>query len=143
MCGLPLQRGRIMYFESVGSHNQLCTFHTLINLLVTSLFYIQARHRMIEGRKHGALRPQKPLRLIRDGEVRGGGGREILYLTPTRCHHQNDCVKVGSCVSQFNVSLIVWEKSQDSVHKPQVLKRRGSRSGSNRCPAAYQPDGSS
>ena len=33
-------------------------------------------------RKHGALRPQKPLRLIRDGEV--GGGREFLYLTPTR-----------------------------------------------------------
>ena len=32
------------------------------------------------GRKHGALRPQKPLRLIRDGEVGGG----ISYLTPTR-----------------------------------------------------------
>ena len=28
---------------------------------------------MDEGRKHGALRPQKPLRLIRDGEVGGGG----------------------------------------------------------------------
>ena len=27
------------------------------------------------------LRPQKPLRLIRDGEVGGSG---ILYLTPTR-----------------------------------------------------------
>ena len=33
------------------------------------------------GRKYWALRPQKPLRLIRDGEV---GGSEILYLTPTR-----------------------------------------------------------
>ena len=33
------------------------------------------------GRKHGALRPQKPLRLIRDGEV---GGREFLHLAPTR-----------------------------------------------------------
>ena len=33
-----------------------------------------------EGRKHGALRPQKPLRLLRDGEVGGSG---ILYLTPT------------------------------------------------------------
>ena len=32
-------------------------------------------------RKHGALRPQKPLRLIRDGEVGGSG---ILYLTLTR-----------------------------------------------------------
>ena len=37
----------------------------------------------IDGRKHWALRPQKPLRLIRDGEV-GGGGSGILYLTPTR-----------------------------------------------------------
>ena len=32
------------------------------------------------GRKHGALHPQKPLRLIRDREVQGLG---ILYLTPT------------------------------------------------------------
>ena len=32
-------------------------------------------------RKHGAFRPQKALRLIRDGEVGGSG---ILYLTPTR-----------------------------------------------------------
>ena len=32
-------------------------------------------------RKHGALRPQKPLRLIRHGKL---GGREILYLTLTR-----------------------------------------------------------
>ena len=32
-------------------------------------------------RKHLALRPQKPLRLIRDGEVEGSG---ILFLTPTR-----------------------------------------------------------
>ena len=34
-----------------------------------------------KGRKHWALRPQKPLRLIRDGEVEWFG---ILYLTPTR-----------------------------------------------------------
>ena len=32
-------------------------------------------------RKHGALCPQKPLRLIKDGEVGGSG---ISYLTPTR-----------------------------------------------------------
>ena len=40
-------------------------------------------------RKHWALRPQKPLRLIRDGEV---GGREI-FISNTyslHCHHQND-----------------------------------------------------
>ena len=34
-----------------------------------------------QRKKHSALRPQKPLRLIRDGEVGGSG---ILYLTPTR-----------------------------------------------------------
>ena len=33
------------------------------------------------GRKHRGLRPQKPLRLIRDREV---GGSWILYQTPTR-----------------------------------------------------------
>ena len=34
------------------------------------------------GRKHGALRPQKPLRFIRDGEVEGSG--LCFYLKPTR-----------------------------------------------------------
>ena len=38
----------------------------------------------------------------------------------------------------FNVSWIVWAKSQDSVHKPQFLKRKESRSGSNRGPSAHQ-----
>ena len=38
-------------------------------------------HLLRTQRKHGALRPQKPLRLIRDGEVGGSG---IIYLTPTR-----------------------------------------------------------
>ena len=42
-------------------------------------------------------------------------------------------------MSHFNVSLIVWTKSQDSVHKPQFLKRKESRSGSNLGPSAYQP----
>ena len=52
------------------------------------------------------------------------------------------CIKVGGCVSFFfffNFSLILWAKSQDSVHKPQFLKRKESRSGSNRGPPAYQP----
>ena len=35
-------------------------------------------------RKRWALRPQKPVRLIRDEDVWGGGGREFLFLTPTR-----------------------------------------------------------
>ena len=72
-----------------------------------------------EGRKHGALRPQKLLTLIRDGE--GGGGRGSgIFISNTyslHCHHQNDCIKVGSCVSHFNLSLIVWAKSQDSEEK--------------------------
>ena len=42
-------------------------------------------------------------------------------------------------MSHFNVSLIVWAKSQDSLHKPQFLKRKDNRSGSNRGPSAYQP----
>ena len=37
-------------------------------------------------------------------------------------------MKMGSYVSHFNVSLIVLAKSQDSVHKPQFLKREESRS---------------
>ena len=42
-------------------------------------------------------------------------------------------------MSQFNVSFIVWAKSQDSVDKPQFLKRKESRSGSNQGPSASQP----
>ena len=41
-------------------------------------------------------------------------------------------------MSHFDVSLIVWPKSQDSVHKPQFLKRKETLSGSNRSPTAYQ-----
>ena len=78
------------------------------------------------------------LRLIRDVGKWGDG-----YLCPTtfslHCHYQNDCIKAGSSVRHFNVSLSVWAKSQDSVHKPQFLKRKESRSGSNRGPSAYQP----
>ena len=35
-------------------------------------------------------------------------------------------------MSHFNVSLIVWAKSQDSVHKPQFLKRREGRAEADR-----------
>ena len=109
-------------------------------------------------KKHWTLRPQKPLRLIRDGEVgeslrliRDGEVGESLrlirdgevgesflffiFLSNTyslHCHHQNDCIKVGSCVSHFNVSLIVWARSQDSVRKPQFLKRRERRAEADR-----------
>ena len=47
----------------------------------------------------------------------GGGGvwrwgkREIIYLSPLGCHHQNDfCIKMGSSDSHFNVLVIVRNK---------------------------------
>ena len=47
------------------------------------------------------------------------------YILSLNCRHQHDsCIKMGSDESHFNVSL-----SQDSVHRPQPLKRRESRSG--------------
>ena len=42
----------------------------------------------------------------------------ILHLLATLSPPEWFCIKVGSCVSHFNVSLIVWAKSQDSAHKP-------------------------
>ena len=39
----------------------------------------------------------------------------------------------------FNVSLIVWAKSQDSVQKPQLLKKRERRAEADRTTVAYQP----
>ena len=57
------------------------------------------------------------------------GKREIIYLS-LHCHHQNDsCIKMGSDESRFNVSLLWGTKSQDSVHRPQLSKRKESRSG--------------
>ena len=87
-----------------------------------------------QGGKHGALRPQKPLRPIRDGEVRGSG---ILF--PFLSSPEWLCITVGSCVSRFNVSLLVLAKSQDRVHKPPFLTGKESRSGSNRGCSPYQP----
>ena len=47
-------------------------------------------------------------------------GGEGEYIPILDCHHQNDfCIKMGSDESHFNVSLIVEDKSKDSVHKPQ------------------------
>ena len=41
------------------------------------------------SRKHLALDPQKPLRLIRDGEA-GGSGIFISNTCSLHCHHEND-----------------------------------------------------
>ena len=54
-----------------------------------------------------------------------GGDRRLYIYISLHCHHQNDsCIKKGSDESHFNVSLIVRTKSQDSVHRTQLLKRR-------------------
>ena len=39
---------------------------------------------------------------------------------------------MGSYVSHFNVSLILWAKSQDSVRKPRIFKRRQRRAEADR-----------
>ena len=64
----------------------------------------------------------------------GGGDFYTLHLIVTLSPPELLCIKVGSCVGHFNVSLIVWAMLQDSVHKPQFWKRMESRSGSNRGP---------
>ena len=70
-------------------------------------------------------------------KILGGGGRGRLYLTP-HSHHQNDtCIKMGSNESHFNVLLIVRIKSQDSVCRPQLLKRGEVELGGG--PSAYEP----
>ena len=60
------------------------------------------------------------------------GKRVIIYLS-LHCHRQNDsCIKMGSDKSDFNVSLIVRDKVTNktvSMHRPQLLKRKESRSG--------------
>ena len=60
-------------------------------------------------------------------------------LPPTRYTVTTRMNKASSCVRPYIVSTIVWAKSKDSVHKPPFLKRKESRSGSNRGPSAYQP----
>ena len=56
----------------------------------------------------------------------GEEGDYKLYLS-LLCHHQNNsCSKMGSDESHFNVSLTVKDKSQNSVHRPQLLKRKES-----------------
>ena len=54
-----------------------------------------------------------------------GGEGEVIYLS-LHCHYQNDsCIKMCSDESHFNVLLIV----RDKVTRPQLLKRKESRSG--------------
>ena len=60
------------------------------------------------------------------------GKREIIYLS-LHCHYLNDfCIKMGSDESHLNfllLLLIVRVKVIRHVHRPQLLKRKESRSG--------------
>ena len=72
--------------------------------------------------------------IIRDGEkgevvMELGGRGRLLYLSLHR-HHQNDsCIKMGSDESHFNVSLIVRDKSHETMSTDQLLQRKESRNG--------------
>ena len=58
------------------------------------------------------------------------GRRGRVYTYRYTVTTKMTCIKMGSDESRFNVSLIVrGTKSQDSVQKPQLLKRKESRSG--------------
>ena len=64
-----------------------------------------------------------------------GTGVEVSYhLLATLSPPEWLCIKADSCFS-----LTVWAMSRESVHKLQFLKRKESRSESNRGPPAYQP----
>ena len=66
--------------------------------------------------------------MTRSQEVEEEGDYNYLTL---HCHHQNDsCIKVGGDESYFNVSLIMMDKVTISVHRPQLLVIKESRSGS-------------
>ena len=58
-----------------------------------------------------------------------GGGEEIIYLS-LHCHHRNDSsIKTGSDESHCNISYNCVGKIHKSVHRPQLLKKKESRSG--------------
>ena len=66
------------------------------------------------------------------GKLRG----QEIYISNTYslyCHHQNDSALRWAVVwAILMFSLSVWAKSQDSVHKPQFLKRRERRAEADR-----------
>ena len=81
----------------------------------------------------------KTIRLIRDGEkgVGGGGGGEqglytYRYIVTTR---MTPALRWAAMTAVLMFHLLWGTKSQDSVHRPQLLKRKESRG-----PSAYQPN---
>ena len=113
-------------FREIYTHfSKAFTFSRRFMLSILIIVFIKSSFRRLcilipneentkkNGRKDGALCSPK--------RERGswGLGNFISNTYALHCHHQNDCIKVGSCVSHFNVSLTVWAETQDSVHKPQ------------------------
>ena len=67
------------------------------------------------------------------------GKRETIYLS-LHCHHQNvSCIKMGSDVSHFNVSLFVRDKVTRQCPQTTTFEERAE-ADSNRGPSAYQPN---
>ena len=73
------------------STQQINTYSTNCLLFPTTIHEIHNWYsqQVEKNMKHGALRRQKPFRLIRDGEV-GGSGLIISNTYSLHCHHQND-----------------------------------------------------
>ena len=68
----------------------------------------------------------------------GGGVPMSYHLLATLSPPEWLCIKAGSCVRHFDVSLIVWAKSCDPVYNPQFLKGKKSQSIWNQGPSVYQ-----
>ena len=63
-------------------------------------------------------------------EIPGGCRKEETIANATLSHQNDFCIQMGSDKSHFNISFTdtvsVKEKSQDSVHRIQLLKREQS-----------------
>ena len=127
------------YCSSIAVHLWYIVVHCSTIVVRRRTLFGNAREAYLwkKGRKHGALRPQKPFRLIRHGEV--WGSEIVISNTYTlHCHHQNDSALRWAAVWAV-LAVIVWSKSQGSAHKLPFLKRKESRRGSNQGPSAYKP----
>ena len=57
----------------------------------------------------------------------GGYGREIIYLS-LHCHHQSDlCIRALRAILMFR-NCEGHSHKQENVHRPQIMKRKESRS---------------
>ena len=65
-----------------------------------------------------------PEEVVAGTEIPGGGGGGSLCLT-LHCHHKDDCIKMGSDESNFNVSLIVRDKVTRQCPHATTSKERG------------------